>query len=32
MKLNDYNKSIISTLANQLVKLQNDNRKSNKAI
>ena len=33
MKLNDYNKSIISALTNQLIKLQNDNnKKSNKAI
>lgn len=26
MKLNDYNKSIISALTNQLIKLQNDNK------
>lgn len=33
MKLNDYNKSIISALTNQLIKLQNDsNKKSGKAI
>ncbi len=33
MKLNDYNKSIISALTNQLIKLQNDNnKKSSKAI
>lgn len=27
MKLNDYNKSIVSALTNQLIKLQNDNNK-----
>ncbi|MBS5858202.1 MAG: helix-turn-helix domain-containing protein [Clostridia bacterium] len=32
MKLNDYNKSIVSALTNQLIKLQNDNKKSSKAI
>ena len=32
MKLNDYNKSIVSALTNQLIKLQNDNKKSRKAI
>lgn len=33
MKLNDYNKSIISAFTNQLIKLQNDNnKKSSKAI
>ena len=33
MKLNDYNKSIISALTNQLIKIQNDNnKKSSKAI
>lgn len=33
MKLNDYNKSIVSALTNQLIKLQNDsNKKSGKAI
>ena len=32
MKLDDYNKSIVSALTNQLIKLQNDNKKSSKAI
>lgn len=32
MKLNDYNKSIVSALTNQLIKLQNDNKKSSKTI
>ncbi len=32
MKLNDYNKSIVSALTNQLIKLQNDNKKNSKAI
>lgn len=32
MKLNDYNRSIVSALTNQLIKLQNDNKKSSKAI
>ena len=32
MKLDDYNKSIVSALTNQLIKLQNDNKKSSKNI